>query len=73
MAERNKPSERNSPDEMANKGRGMQGIDKAPGEETAQGTEQFVGQTQKGKNKVDGDPSKQSDQPLEHQDLNGQA
>jgi hypothetical protein len=35
------------------KSRGMQGIDKAPGEETPDSTEQFVAQTQKGKNKVD--------------------
>ena len=70
MAERNTSPQTNAPGEMANKGRGMQGIDKAPGEEAAQSTEQFTSQTQKGKNKVDGDPSKQSDQPLERQNIN---
>jgi hypothetical protein len=46
---------------------GPQGIDKAPGEETSQDTENVVAQTQKGKNKVDGDPSKESDQPIENE------
>ena len=49
--------------EMANSGRGAQGVDKAPGEETAQGTDNPVADTQKAKNKVDGDPSQPSDQP----------
>ena len=49
--------------------RGMQGIDKAPGEEPAGSPEQFTEQTQKGKNKVDGDPSQASDAPLEKQDI----
>ena len=47
------------------KNHGPQGIDKAPGDETPQDTENVVAQTQKGKNKVDGDPSKESDEPLE--------
>ena len=47
----------------ANKGRGAQGIDKAPGEETAQTTEQFAQDTQKGK-KVDRDPSNPEEEPL---------
>ena len=51
--------------DKANPGRGPQGVDKAPGEETSQNTENFVAETQKGKNKVDGDPSKESDQPIE--------
>lgn len=46
------------------KGVGMQGIDKAPGEEPAQTTDNVSWETQKGK-KVDGDPSKESDQPIE--------
>ena len=50
---------------MANKGRGMQGIDKAPGEETPDTRENVTWETQKGKNKVDGDPSKESDQPID--------
>lgn len=67
MEERKQPG---SPANEANKGRGMQGIDKAPGEEPAQSLDQFVAQTQKGKNKVDGDPSNESDRPLDHQDIN---
>jgi hypothetical protein len=51
------------------KTRGMQGIDKAPGEETPDSTEQFIAQTQKGKNKVDGDPEKEEDRPLDRQDI----
>ena len=58
-------SARNTGEELANKDRGPQRIDKAPGEETSQDTENVVAQTQKGKNKVDGDPSKKSDQPIE--------
>jgi hypothetical protein len=69
MPDRNSSTDKNSPEKMANKGRGMQGIDKAPAEETAQSTEQFITQTQKGKNKVDGDPSKESDQPLDRQNI----
>lgn len=52
---------------------GMQGIDKAPGEEPSQGTDQFIAETQKGKNKVDGDPSKESDKPLDRQDISDKA
>ena len=48
-------------------GNGPDGVDKAPGEETAQDIENVVAQTQKGKNKVDGDPSKRSDQPIENE------
>lgn len=51
---------------MAGPHRDRQGIDKAPGEEQATGeTENVVADTQKGKNKVDGDPSKESDQPID--------
>jgi hypothetical protein len=63
MAERNNDGNSSRPDEMTRQ-EGMQGIDKAPGEEPASGTENPVYETQKGKNKVDGDPSKESDQPL---------
>ena len=49
-------------DDMTGKGHDRQGIDKAPGEETAQDTQNVVADTQRGKNKVDGDPSKESDQ-----------
>jgi hypothetical protein len=50
------------------KSHGMQGIDKAPGEETAGAPDEFISQSQKGKNSVDGDPSKESDQPIRQQD-----
>jgi hypothetical protein len=53
--------------DFVNQGRGKQGADKAPGEERAQATENSVFNTQKGKNKVDGDPSKEEDQPVEQQ------
>ncbi len=56
--------QRESTDTMANRGHGPQGIDKAPGEEPSQDTENVVYETQKGKNKVDGDPDKPSDQPI---------
>jgi hypothetical protein len=47
---------------------GMQGIDKAPGEERPGAPDQYISQSQKGKNSVDGDPSKESDQPIPQQD-----
>lgn len=51
---------------MAGPHRDRQGIDKAPGEEKTTGQpENVVADTQKGKNKVDGDPSKDSDQPIQ--------
>ncbi|HEY0041663.1 MAG TPA: hypothetical protein VGB71_13420 [Flavisolibacter sp.] len=56
----------NDPSKMAGPHRDRQGIDKAPGEETREGEiENVVADTQKGKNKVDGDPSEESDQPIE--------
>lgn len=56
------PTQGNS-DELTGKGKGPQGIDKAPGEETSQDTEHVTMETQKGK-KVDADPSKETDQPI---------
>ena len=51
---------------MAGPHRDRQGVDKAPGEETREGKiENVVADTQKGKNKVDGDPSRESDQPID--------
>jgi hypothetical protein len=67
MQQRENAPERNTPQEQPGRGHGPQGIDKAPGEETAQDTENVVAQTQKGKNKVDGDPSKESDQPINNE------
>jgi hypothetical protein len=64
MADRNQPASR--PDDLSGKGMGMQGIDKAPGEEPAQSTENVTVETQKGK-KVDADPSRESDQPVRQQ------
>ncbi|RYZ59405.1 MAG: hypothetical protein EOO14_08455 [Chitinophagaceae bacterium] len=62
----NKDQHLTNPADMAGPHRDRQGIDKAPGEEQATGeTENVVADTQKGKNKVDGDPSKESDQPID--------
>ena len=61
----------NNPSDMAGPHRDRQGIDKAPGEEQRETPiENFVADTQKGKNKVDGDPSQESDRPIEQQDIN---
>lgn len=61
------PVERNNKQnnriEESNKTHGPQGIDKAPGEEPSGDFENVVEDTQKAKNKVDGDPSKPEDQP----------
>lgn len=66
MSDRDQHDNRNAlQDDMTSKGHDRQGIDKAPGEETAQDTANVVADTQRGKNKVDGDPSQQSDQPIE--------
>jgi hypothetical protein len=53
------------PDDHTGKNHGAQGIDQAPGKETAGDLDNFVSDTQKGKNKVDGDPSLESDQPVD--------
>ncbi len=53
-------------DVYGNRGQGMQGIDKAPGEETNTDNVQFSNEALKGK-KVDADPSKQEDKPLDNQ------
>ena len=60
-----KPNSEHNSTQSPNKSKGPQGIDKAPGEETAQSTEQFISDTQKGKTKTDGDPSKESDRHIE--------
>ena len=67
MIEINQKDE-NRPDDHTGRHNDRQGNDKAPGEETAGNIENVVSETQKGKNKVDGDPSKETDRPLE-QDL----
>lgn len=66
MTDRNQQNNKNARrDDMAGKGHDRQGIDKAAGEETAQDLENVVSSTQRGKNKVDGDPSQKADQPVE--------
>lgn len=56
----------NKPGDMAGAHRGMQGIDKAPGKEEREGEiEKIREMTQQGKGKVDGDPTKESDQPID--------
>lgn len=52
-------------DDRTGTAHGAQGIDKAPGEESAGDLQDTVSQTQRGKNKVDGDPEKASDQPID--------
>lgn len=61
-------SQQNRPNSLETPGRGQQGIDKAPGEETSQENVQFTQETQKGK-KVDRDPSQSQDEPLNNQDI----
>jgi hypothetical protein len=53
------------PDDQTKIGGGMQGVDKAPGEENSRSTDNPVQDTQRAKNKNDGDPSRFSDQPVE--------
>jgi hypothetical protein len=53
----------NNPDKAAGRQHGMQGIDKAPGEESSEDNVQFQPATQKGK-KVDADPTKSQDRPI---------
>ena len=55
------------PDDQTSKSHDRQGIDKTPGEETAGDLENVVNTTQRGKNKVDGDPSQTADQPLDQE------
>ena len=47
-----------------NPAEGAQGVDKAPGEENASSTDNIIRDGQRGKDKNDGDPSQQSDQPI---------
>jgi hypothetical protein len=69
MNDRNQQqSGQSSPDQMAGRSHGMQGIDKAPGEEPNQDNVQFQQETQKGK-KVDADLEREEDHPLENQEL----
>ena len=60
-------SDKNEREYLAGKFHGPQGVDKAPGEEPSGDNKNVVAETQKGKNKVDGDPSQKSDQPIENE------
>jgi hypothetical protein len=63
----NKNERDNRPDDKTGKLHDRQGMDKAPGEETAGDLENVVSITQRGKNKVDGDPSLPSDRPIDQE------
>ena len=66
MQNEQKKQNLNNPSDMTGPHRDRQGIDKAPGAEESEGAvENVVAETQTGKNKVDGDPSKESDQPVD--------
>ena len=65
--ENNKRSVETSQNHLGTPGQGPQGIDKAPGEETAQDNVQFTQETQKGK-KVDADITQDNERPIK-QDL----
>ena len=66
MSDRNQKNNSNTmQDNITGKGHGRQRVDKAPGEETAKDAQNVTQETQRGKNKVDGDPSKESDQPID--------
>lgn len=66
MQDEKKEHSHNNPSEKTGAHRGAQGIDKAPGKEDREGPiENVVDETQRGKNKVDGDPSQESDQPID--------
>ena len=66
MQNKNGKETLNNPSQMTGPHRDRQGNDKAPGEEEAEGPiENVVADTQKGKNKVDGDPALESDQPID--------
>lgn len=58
----------NRPNSLENPEHGPQGVDKAPGEEPSQDNVQFSQQALKGK-KVDRDPGREKDEPLDSQDI----
>ncbi len=63
--EKNKNHRNNSEfNDMQKKTQHSKSTDSAPADE-AQQMNRFVQETQKGKNKVDGDPSQDSDRPVE--------
>jgi hypothetical protein len=70
MNDRNHTESNENLNDLAGKGHGMQGVDKAPGEEPNQDNVQFQQETQKGK-KVDADVEMESDRPIEQSDSLG--
>ncbi len=70
MQERNQQTSQSSggENERANRGHGPQGIDKAPGEETAQDNVQFSQEAFKGK-KVDRDITQPDEEPTDQSSL----
>ena len=66
MADRNQQDNRNAKqDDITGKGHERPAVDKATGKEMEQNLQNVAQETQKGKNKVDGDPSKPGDQPID--------
>jgi hypothetical protein len=64
MADRNSPNMNSGSEEDFNVSGGKQNTDSAPADED-QSMDRDVQETQKGKNKVDGDLSKESDRPIQ--------
>lgn len=66
MEQKNNQGSLNKPADMAGPHRDRQGIDKAPGEEQREGPiENFVADTQKGKQQVDADLDDPTDRAAE--------
>jgi hypothetical protein len=63
-----KMGSQNRPNSLETPGHGGQGIDKAPGEETAQDNVDFKQEALQGK-KVDRDPTQGQDEPLDNQNI----
>lgn len=63
MSERDQTPDRNFSSAASQK------ANKAPTDQNLVSEGEFIDQTQKGRNKNDGDPSKQSNKPLDHQDI----
>jgi hypothetical protein len=69
MEQNERKGRADEPNRLQSPGHGPQGIDKAPGEETAQDNVNFVAETQKGKQQVDADIDKEQDRPIDKQDI----
>jgi len=61
----NRQQQDERPDDVTLHNTDRQGNDKSPGEDAPGEIRNVVAETQRGKNKVDGDPSQPSDQPVE--------